>query len=584
MPDRDRAIGADTATPACERHPMFTRRACPGKNLVRQRAASAQPGKWNQPMNDGMAASSALSRPAARTGTIAMLPSAALRRPIVIVLGMHRSGTSLCSNVLSAFGVDMVDRVEGPGHDRPTAENAKGHWERWEITVFHDRILGLFKRGYYEQTHDFPLPVAWWAQPQVAEVRREIAAFLEQRMDKSPFGFKDPRTLRLLPVWQQLFEELRLAPKIVLCLRNPAEVARSLQVRDGLDPDIGELRWFVYTTDFFRYIKDADICVLEYETWFDDPSVNVSKLQKFLDLPWHQSEFELEPTIRGIVDSDLRHDDPTGREARQPLVRSLYRLTQRADHDAAARDQIRHMAAQFLGFQQLQTGFQRSVEHALAAASRLPSTEQETADLRALLDANRAELEATKTRQEAGEAREAELEQKLAEQAEQLAREQDAALASAQAARQALADLEAEITLFRQGAVLSDPVRTEIDRLREDLAGAEQRLAQDAQDAARMQSEIMRMRYTVGQAMQIAQDGAARAGVLDAEIASLQDALATARQVGRAALDALAITQARPSPSEPPGRWRRPLRRLLRLQAHREIGRGQTAVATKITP
>ena len=351
---------------------------------------------------------------------------------------------------------------------------------------------------------------------------------------------------------------------------------------------IGELRWFVYTTNFFRYVKDADICVLEYETWFDDPSVNVSKLRKFLDLAWHQSEFELEATVSGIVDADLRHDDPTGREARQPLVRSLYRLVQRADHDAAARDQIRHMAAQFLGFQQLQTGFQRSVEHALAIASRFPSTEQETADLRALLDANRAELEATLTRLQTSEARETGLGHTLAEQAEQLAREQDAALASAQAARQALADLEDEIALFRQGAVLPDPVRAEMERLREDLAGAEQRLAQDAQDAARMQSEIMQMRHTVGQAIQIAQDGAARAGVLEAEIASLQEVLATARQVGRATLDALAITQARPMPSEPVSRWRRPLRRLLRLQARGRLGpqssaQAGNAVPTKIT-
>ena len=233
--------------------------------------------------------------------------------------------------------------------------------------------------------------------------------------------------------------------------------------------------------------------MLEYERWFDDPSVNVKKLQQFLDLPWHQSEFELEATVAGIVDADLRHDDPTGREARQPLVRSLYRLARRADHDAAARDQIRHMAAQFLGFQQLQTGFQRSVEHALAAADRLPATEQERADLRALVEAHGAELEATKASLQASEARKAELSQKLAEQSAQLAQEQGAALASAQAARQVLADLEAEVALFRQGAVLPDPVRTEIERLREELAGAEQRLSQDAEDAARMQSEIMQL-------------------------------------------------------------------------------------------
>jgi hypothetical protein len=130
---------------------------------------------------------------------IRAISSAVQRRPIVLVLGMHRSGTSLCSHVLSALGVDMADEIGvNPG-------NNKGHWERWEIVEFHDRILGHFNRDYLGRFHDFALPVAWWADPLVAEIRREIVAFLQQRMGNGYFGFKDPRTLRVLPVWHQIF-------------------------------------------------------------------------------------------------------------------------------------------------------------------------------------------------------------------------------------------------------------------------------------------------------------------------------------------------------------------------------------------
>jgi hypothetical protein len=44
-----------------------------------------------------------------------------------------------------------------------------------------------------------------------------------------------------MPVWHQIFNELKLAPKIVLCLRNPAQIARSLHARDGLDPPTGNI-------------------------------------------------------------------------------------------------------------------------------------------------------------------------------------------------------------------------------------------------------------------------------------------------------------------------------------------------------
>src|SRR5688572_26168212 len=92
------------------------------------------------------------------------------RRPIVLVLGMHRSGTSLCAHVLSALGIDMSDDI------RAQPSNAKGHWERAEIVAFHDRILEHFNRGFYTPHHDFSLPVAWWADPRVGDPRRGSVA------------------------------------------------------------------------------------------------------------------------------------------------------------------------------------------------------------------------------------------------------------------------------------------------------------------------------------------------------------------------------------------------------------------------
>src|ERR1700730_15018756 len=69
--------------------------------------------------------------------------------PIVMVLGMHRSGTSLCSHVLSVLGVDMADRMFPRGGETAGPDNPRGHWERWEIVDFHDRILAHFNRAYF---------------------------------------------------------------------------------------------------------------------------------------------------------------------------------------------------------------------------------------------------------------------------------------------------------------------------------------------------------------------------------------------------------------------------------------------------
>src|SRR5205085_861733 len=96
----------------------------------------------------------------------------------------------------------------------------------------------------------------------------------------APFGFKDPRTARLLPLWHQIFDELRIDPKIVLCIRNPAQAARSLEQRDGLPADLGELRWYVYMAEIFRHLRNFPVCLIEYEEWFADAGDNLGKLAR----------------------------------------------------------------------------------------------------------------------------------------------------------------------------------------------------------------------------------------------------------------------------------------------------------------
>jgi hypothetical protein len=301
-------------------------------------------------MNDDMLSLHSLSIEPKRRDRITAISSAVQRRPIVLVLGMHRSGTSLCSHLLSAPDVDMTDKIPGQSATSPTPENPRGPWERSEIVEFHGRILGLFNRDYFGRFHDFALPVAWWADPRVAQIRREIIGFLEKRMGDSYFGFKDPRTMRLMPVWHQILNELKLTPKVVLCLRNPAQVARSLNARDGLDRAIGEYRWLVRMIDFFRYASNFASCAVEYEEWFDNPAATIEKLQKFVDLSWQQSAADLSLLLSGIIDPTARRDDPARREASQPLVRTLYKLAGTAGQDAAAREQIGYIVSQFVSF------------------------------------------------------------------------------------------------------------------------------------------------------------------------------------------------------------------------------------------
>jgi hypothetical protein len=282
--------------------------------------------------------------------------------PFVVVLGMHRSGTSLCADALGHLGVSMAERPDA----QPS--NPRGQWERPEIVACHDRILEMFERGFYNPLHDLPLPAGWWLEPAVAEIRREIIRFIEQKRDASaPFGFKDPRTARLLPLWHQIFDELRIEPKIVLCLRNPAQVARSLEQRDGLPAGLGEYRWYTYTAEIFRHLRHFATCVIEYEAWFEQGGDNVAKLSRFLGL----SPAGSATAAPDLVDPQLRHDDARHREAQAYIVRWLYEHARRYDNSAEARAEIAEMLDRLAAFEQLQESLYRGFEQMSRLAAPL---------------------------------------------------------------------------------------------------------------------------------------------------------------------------------------------------------------------
>jgi hypothetical protein len=412
-------------------------------------------------------------------------------RPIVVVLGMHRSGTSLCSNVLSVLGVDMADDVGiARGNDR-------GHWERWELVGFHDRILEHFNRRYRSLFHDLPLPPGWWAEPEVVTIRHELTSFLNRRMGDDLFGFKDPRTARLLPLWRDIFAQLQLKPRVILCLRKPAEVARSLHARDGFDLSTGEYRWLVHLSDFFRHIGEGEYCLIEYDTWFDNFSENVGKLKKFLNLEERQTTSALNQALREIIDPVLRHEASVGLTANEKIVRQFYELVLAAGHDDSARREINTFIEQFDGWTRLQRGLNRAHEAASAIAERVPNIEAEIAELQAAVTRDTENLTQARDEVAAHQAQIAELEAGRAT-AELRATGAEMKLVRAQSEAQArIAELEAERAAAEVRATGAEvelvraqsEAQARIAELETERAAAEARAIEAEVELARVQNE-----------------------------------------------------------------------------------------------
>lgn len=167
------------------------------------------------------------------------------QRTAILVLGMHRSGTSAVTRFLNLLGAALPDQLLEAVADN----NASGFWESRDIQLINDQLLeDLDSR--WDDWRQLPAPdqAALSGNPQV----QELAELLRAQFDGIDVCvLKDPRICRLLPWWQQVLNQAGRRVVAVLPLRHPLEVAASLQRRDGFSREKSVLLWL-------RHVLDAE--------------------------------------------------------------------------------------------------------------------------------------------------------------------------------------------------------------------------------------------------------------------------------------------------------------------------------------
>lgn len=170
-------------------------------------------------------------------------PPAPLRR-VLLVLGMHRSGTSALAGLLCQQGFQAPHNP-----DAGDAHNPTGNWEPRQIRAFHNSLLESVQSNW----EDPLLPVLPW-QPQhldaaLAELEQALDADFPSTDRQVVALIKDPRQCRLLPLWTALFEQRPFQVAVVLAVRQPEAVAASLVSRDHLPLDRALLLWLSHTLE-----------------------------------------------------------------------------------------------------------------------------------------------------------------------------------------------------------------------------------------------------------------------------------------------------------------------------------------------
>ena len=198
---------------------------------------------------------------------------------------MHRSGTSLLGGILQRLGVELPGKtIAGDQH------NPEGYFE-WDAVVdLQERLLIDLQRWWPAPEGTLPLPEGWLQQPATRQAYSQLRALISEVMDQQHglWAIKDPRCSRLLPLWLELCREMAIPLRLLLAVRNPAEVVTSLVQRDGplvgMEPLRAQQLWWRHNLEVVHAAEQADLpwAVVDFDRWFQMPEQQLQSLEEAL--------------------------------------------------------------------------------------------------------------------------------------------------------------------------------------------------------------------------------------------------------------------------------------------------------------
>lgn len=194
----------------------------------------------------------------------------------ICITGMHRSGTSMVARVLQAAGLWL-----GPPEALmpAQADNPDGFAEHLDLVRLADEVL---------EHHQ----AAWDAPPGPDSAARMPTASVTARADEllrglatgaapgQAWGWKDPRASLLLGFWQTQQPGLR----VLVCLRDPLSVARSLQRRHRVSLRFGLRLWLAYNSALLPAVRAGAAVVTDHRAWLADPAAELQRIAPWLGL------------------------------------------------------------------------------------------------------------------------------------------------------------------------------------------------------------------------------------------------------------------------------------------------------------
>lgn len=227
------------------------------------------------------------------------------QRTAYLVLGMHRSGTSAVTQLLSLAGAELPENVM-PGDEH----NAQGYFEPWKIAILNDERL---RAGGSAWDDVFAFPYRALPRKDERAWANRAMALVEEEYGEARFPLlKDPRVSVLLPLWRTVLADLDIAARCVIPVRHPLAVAGSLRRRDGFVEQKSVLVWSAYMLAAEAYTRDLPRAFVSYDALLSDWRAQVSRIEGGHGASLPALDERAARRIDKALAPDLRHNAAAG--------------------------------------------------------------------------------------------------------------------------------------------------------------------------------------------------------------------------------------------------------------------------------
>ena len=222
------------------------------------------------------------------------------REKALLVLGMHRSGTSSVAGVLCKLGGTAPRTLFGAFDSNP-----KGHWESEEIFRLNDRILESVGSSWADWR---TIPASFSSSKHAKDFRtKAIKTFKSEYQNGKLPIVKDPRICRLMPFWADVMKALDLDIHIVTPLRPPLDTARSLEARNGIPIVVGVHIWLRYVLDAEFASRGMPRTIFTWAEFLEDWQMITGRIAGDAGIDWPISPEQAAAEIDDFLTNDLRH-------------------------------------------------------------------------------------------------------------------------------------------------------------------------------------------------------------------------------------------------------------------------------------